>query len=303
MAVSSELQDPSFNVIDIIMNYCIIALLITIVLFNSIFLLAYLMLGKPQNQMVKSICLLNQSLSDLSIIVPLIMQLVITDKIWRYVYPIALYTIYIRIGSLIINTLHSFIVVNVPKDHFKLITRYRLYFAIIVSWTISVIPAVKCSVILTDHIIFKDNILWYYTVVESGVIFIIAFVIIFVILLKSFKVKKASAESCVEVKEDAKEKEQLETTVEYKSNEERRLVKMMSFIDLFHAFTLIPYMVGGIIVLIVPGQANYILSITYLVYASSAVINPLLTMIYNNEFLDVLKIGCWSSTPITITDL
>ena len=245
-------------------------------------------MGKALNRKFQNLCALNHALANITVIAPLIMHLVIREKLWRYVYPIALYTIYIRIGSLVVATIYMLIVIKVPSDHLHLVTLSRIYFALVVSWTISLIPAVKCSVVMSDKVIFSDSFLWTYTVIESTVIFIIAFLIIFAVLVKAMCTK---SDNGIELKDNLETGEQTVCIV-MNAEGDQRMLKMFCIMDILHGITLSPYIIGVMVVLISPNNANFILSVSYLVYASTAVVDPLLVVYFNRDYSKVLRFGC-----------
>ena len=293
----------------IALNFARTAIIATSLLFNLTLALAYILMRAPLKQKINNICFFNQSIADLTIIIPLSIQLLVEGASVHtsgYLFPVVLYSIYIRIGSLLITSLYTFLILKLHSDHWKLVSVVRLRCAIVCMWCISTIPALKCGVVLTPRMIKTNNFLWKYTACESSIIFVVVFIVIFVLLGNAMRTKdmemvyreqRPVVEGGSEVESMHTEQHVEHQVVCVSRKMEGRAARVLFGMCVMNVLMLLPLVVGVVVVLVAPHvPVTSILPITYLIYTTTSIVDPLLIMYFHRDFINALKEGFQTSS-------
>ena len=251
-------------------------------------------MGKPSRGNTSNIFFLNQAIADCTVSVPVMMHVLplnIFQHIWQAELYIFTYSVFVSIGSIMINALDRFLSLKKPFHHWRLVTWFRVLLAIISVWSFSMIPVFICIAIKNNEKKF-----WYCTVATFPIIIVFVIVILLLIFLSSAAINLSISEQSNNIQSQPLS-ELNEDMVHVEHSKERRMVHIMLAMAFVYAITILPYMIMELINQFDGFMSYAIISIsvgaTYLLYTVSAIINPLLTLCLKQDFNQILRKYLW----------
>ena len=269
--------------------YCKIAIIVLILFFNGIVILTFCVMGKPLRGNSSNIFFFNQAIADCTVSAPILMHVLPINilQLWQAELYIFTYSVFVSIGSIMINVLDRFLTLKKTFRHCRFVTWLGVLKAILGAWSCPLIPVFMCAVSTNN---LDKN--WYCTMLTFPCMLLIV-IIVLVLLFVSLAVIKLSSRKQMNDIQSQPLNESNEDTFHIEYSKERGMVHLMLTMAFVYAITILPYMIIELVNKAdlsnpypISGEA---IGATYLLYTLSAVINPLLTLCLKQDFNQALR--------------
>ena len=271
-----------------------IVIIILILLLNGFVVVIFVKMEKTVKWRTSNILLLNQTMADTTVCIPLMLHVLpqhIQHEIWPHGMAFVWYTIFVSVGSVLLNTFDRYVTLKKPLSRLTMNSKMRLLIAILSVWILSALPAVASAIAASSNI---DDWKVYWSIIKT--LSIILFLLLLGIVLIIIGLLILSARVL--------ERNVLDVHARWKSfdapNDEnkRGMMKLLSAMIIVHAVTTFPWIIVEIIYAICGHRHDagstawstlfVLMGITYILYSLSAVVKPLLTIFLNQDYNNVL---------------
>ena len=277
-------MDESHNIIDTLRDieyYVKIVIIILILLLNGTVVVTFMRMRKPLKRCTSNILHLNQALADITVCIPLMKELLpmhIYFQIWEHALAFVWFTIFVSLGSILLNAFDKFINTKNPTHRLSMKTNKGVIIAISSVWLLSAIPAVATAVTIATvkpyWIGVRTLRLTLFIIALTMVAVVIALLLFTIRLLRKKKRTHCSADQSLDQREAIKR---------------HRMVKILLAMVLVHTLTSSPIIIRELVT-----HAHYkhmswlhmfvAWLITYFLYTLRAVINPLCTLLLVHDY-------------------
>ena len=237
-----------------------------------------------------------QSISDILVTIsmtfwvidcnPFSLNYVLTEQYWTLSMFFYCYSMFLPIVVLLLITLERFAAIKYPLEHHIYFTTRKIVIAVIITFVLSSLPSIAFTIFTyLSYEQFDYSFAWKYEL-TMGFISLIVIIIVYALLLKAYITIRKSIDTRIHSQGTRTDQRARKMIIQDKKKN-RRISSILGVMCTIYTVTFLPY----ITINIYQGftaDSTVICDILYdlfvLVYYSSALVNPLITIFYKEDF-------------------